>query len=95
MSNSMKTTGVARGMSRSCIAFLLFTCCALATQNLSAQQQGRTSVCPDRRPDLSISGPVVIVCLSSGPLEPELPPGLARHVTVGYFGLISLPWSDA
>jgi hypothetical protein len=28
-------------MSRSCIALLLFTCCALATQNLSAQKQGR------------------------------------------------------
>src|ERR1700682_3731701 len=41
MNNSMKTTGVVRGMSRSCIALLLFTCCALATQNLSAQKQGR------------------------------------------------------
>ena len=41
MSSSMKTTGVARGMSRSCIALLLFTCCALATQNVSAQKQGR------------------------------------------------------
>jgi pimeloyl-ACP methyl ester carboxylesterase len=28
-------------MSRSCIALLLFTCCALGTQNLSAQKQGR------------------------------------------------------
>jgi hypothetical protein len=28
-------------MSRSCIALLLFTCCALATQSLSAQKQGR------------------------------------------------------
>jgi hypothetical protein len=28
-------------MSRCCIALLLFACCALATQNLSAQQQGR------------------------------------------------------
>ena len=41
MNNSMKTSEVARGMSRSCIALLLFTCCALATQNLSAQKQGR------------------------------------------------------
>jgi pimeloyl-ACP methyl ester carboxylesterase len=41
MSSSMKTTGVARGMSRSCIPLLLFTCCALATQNVSAQKQGR------------------------------------------------------
>ena len=36
MSNTMKTTGVARGMSRSCIALLLLTYCALATPNLSA-----------------------------------------------------------
>src|SRR4029077_19887651 len=28
-------------MSRASFAFLLFTCCALATQNLSAQKQGR------------------------------------------------------
>src|ERR1700681_1381769 len=41
MNNSMKTSEVARGMSRSCIALLLFTCCALATQNLSAEKQGR------------------------------------------------------
>jgi hypothetical protein len=41
MSNSMKTTGVPRGMSRSCIALLLFTCCALVKRNLSAQEQGR------------------------------------------------------
>src|SRR5437879_4736339 len=31
MSNSIKATGVARRMSRSCIVLLLFTCCALAT----------------------------------------------------------------
>jgi pimeloyl-ACP methyl ester carboxylesterase len=37
----MKTRGVAQGMSRFCIALLLFTCCTLATQNLSAQKQGR------------------------------------------------------
>ncbi len=36
MGSSMKTTGVARGMSRSCIALLLFTC-SLATQNLGAE----------------------------------------------------------
>jgi pimeloyl-ACP methyl ester carboxylesterase len=41
MSSSMKTTGVARKMSRSCIALLFFICCALVTQNLSAQNQGR------------------------------------------------------
>jgi hypothetical protein len=40
MSNSMKTREVARGMSRSCIALLLLTYCALATQNLSAQKLG-------------------------------------------------------
>lgn len=41
LSHSMKTTGMVRGMSRSCIALLLFTCCALATQSLSAQKQVR------------------------------------------------------
>lgn len=41
MGSSMKTTGVARGMSRSCIALLLFTC-SLATQNLGAETGGAT-----------------------------------------------------